>query len=93
MPVQIKTNNADAFVEALKEIRNEFAEAFRKISDAIAPKIYTVKDLAKLLKVDSENVLRLIHGEQIEAFKIGSQFRVTEDALKKYINENKVGAK
>ncbi len=89
MSTQIKTQNADAFIEALKEIRNEFAEAFEKISEAIAPKVYTVKELAELLKVEDQIVRRMIKGEQISAFKVGSQYRVTEEALKKYINENK----
>ena len=51
------------------------------------PKIYTIKELAKLLKTSKDNALKLVRGEQIKSFKVGREWRVTENAILKYIQE------
>jgi excisionase family DNA binding protein len=49
--------------------------------------IYTVPQLAKLLKKKQQDVYKMIYSGEIESFKIGIRgLRVTEDAIKDYIS-------
>jgi len=50
--------------------------------------VYTVVELADLLRVSRLTVLDLIYKGEIEAFAIGSSWRITGTALNAYINEN-----
>lgn len=52
-------------------------------------KIYTVKEVAELLKVHWQTVLNYIKKGKIKAVKIGKNYRVTELDLKSFISENK----
>lgn len=61
------------------------------MSDYIAftmPKYYTVKEVADLLKVSKMTVYRLIEAGDIEHLKVQRSFRISEDALREYIEEN-----
>jgi excisionase family DNA binding protein len=48
-------------------------------------KIYTVKELAKYFKCSDLQALRMVQGEQVKAFKVGREWRVTEDAINEFI--------
>ncbi len=50
-------------------------------------KIYTVQEVADMLKACPDTIKRLIKGRQIKAFKIGNNWRVSEDSLQKFIKE------
>ena len=52
----------------------------------------TPKDVQGILKISRNNVYALFKSEDFPAVKIGKQFRVSEEALEKYLNERKVGA-
>ena len=47
--------------------------------------VYTVKDVAEILKVSSRTVERLIEQEHIRAMHVGRRLRVTQEALAAYM--------
>lgn len=47
--------------------------------------IYTVEEVADLLKIKPETVRVMLRDKEINGFKAGKAWRVTEDDLKKYI--------
>ena len=52
-------------------------------------KIYTPIEVAKILKTGYRKVLKEITLGKLEAFKIGSHFRITEEQLNNYIQKSK----
>ena len=52
-------------------------------------KFYSVKELADLFKVSEINIRNLINENELEAFKVGREWRISEDALARYIDANK----
>ena len=46
--------------------------------------VYTIAELAKLLKVSEKTVRTLIDAGDIEAFKVGNQWRITREALDRF---------
>ena len=55
-------------------------------------KIYTVKQISKILKTGYRTILNEIILGNLNAFKIGSQYRITEDQLNNYIQNSKYAA-
>ena len=53
--------------------------------------IYTVEEVADLLTLKPETVRVMLRDNEINGFKAGKAWRVTEDDLKKYI-QNQGGA-
>lgn len=49
--------------------------------------IYTVEEVADLLKIKPETVRIMLRDNEINGFKAGKAWRVTEDDLKKYIQK------
>ena len=49
--------------------------------------IYTVEEVADLLTLKPETVRVMLRDNEINGFKAGKAWRVTEDDLKKYIQE------
>ena len=47
--------------------------------------IYTVEEVADLLKIKPETVRMMLRANELNGFKAGKAWRVTEDDLKKYI--------
>ena len=47
--------------------------------------IYTVEEVADLLKIQPETVRIMLRDNELNGFKAGKAWRVTEDDLKKYI--------
>ena len=48
-------------------------------------KIYTIEEVADLLKIKPETVRIMLRDNELNGFKAGKAWRVTEDDLKKYI--------
>lgn len=48
-------------------------------------KIYTVEEVADLLKIKPETVRVMLRDNELNGFKAGKAWRVTEEDLKKYI--------
>ena len=51
--------------------------------------VYTVEEVAKILKVSVATVRRLIKIGELEAFPVGNQYRITQEALDKYMRKPK----
>ena len=47
--------------------------------------ILTLKELQKLLHIGKNTALRLVQSGEIEAFKVGKQWRITQNSIRKYI--------
>lgn len=50
-------------------------------------KYYTIKELAKMLKVAYLTVYRWIRAGKLKAVKAGKQYRIKKSILQKFINE------
>ena len=49
--------------------------------------ILTLKDLQELLNIGKNTALRLVQSGEIEAFRVGNQWRIAKDSIIKYINK------
>ena len=49
------------------------------------PEIMTVKDCQNILKVGKNTLLKLIHSGEIDAFRIGSRWKIPKEAVVEYI--------
>lgn len=47
--------------------------------------VYTIAETAKLLKVSEETVRRLIANGDLEARRVGRQYRITRETIDKYL--------
>ena len=48
------------------------------------PTVYTVKEIAEMLKVSEMTVYRLVKSGKLDGFKAGGAIRVTEEALRDF---------
>ncbi|MBQ4165283.1 MAG: helix-turn-helix domain-containing protein [Oscillospiraceae bacterium] len=51
--------------------------------------ILTITDLQKLLNIGKNTALRLVQSGDVEAFKVGRQWRVTRESVGRYIQLNR----
>ncbi len=51
--------------------------------------VYTIEEVAKMLKVSQMTVRRLIDEGELEAFKVGNQWRITKEALDRFMTRKK----
>lgn len=47
--------------------------------------ILTLKELQELLHIGKNTALRLVQSGEIEAFRVGNQWRIAQNSIKKYI--------
>ena len=47
--------------------------------------ILTLKELQKLLHIGKNTALRLVQSGEIEAFRVGNQWRITKDSILKFV--------
>ncbi|HHW39667.1 MAG TPA: helix-turn-helix domain-containing protein [Syntrophomonadaceae bacterium] len=51
-------------------------------------KVYTVQEVAKILKVKKDYVYELIYAKKLKAFRLSERrFRVSEEALREFIRQ------
>ena len=50
--------------------------------------LFTIEEVAEMLKVKPITVRRLIADGQIETVRVGRQIRISESAYNKYVQEN-----
>lgn len=50
--------------------------------------ILTLKEIQQLLHIGKNTALRLVQSGDIEAFKVGNQWRVTKDSIVTYIRKS-----
>ena len=51
-------------------------------------KLYTAKEIAEILQINVFTVLRYIREGKLEHIKVGSQYRITEEQLNKFISKD-----
>ena len=49
------------------------------------PEIMTFKECQKILKVGKNTLLDLIHTNQLEAFKVGSRWKIPKQSVNEFI--------
>jgi excisionase family DNA binding protein len=49
-------------------------------------KLLTVSEVAAIMRVSKMTVYRLVHGEELEAVRVGRSFRVPEQAVSSYLD-------
>lgn len=54
------------------------------------PSIYTITEVAQLLKCSPQTVQRMIKGKSIKAFKVLGTWRITEKAIEEFIKKGEV---
>ena len=50
--------------------------------------ILTLKELQKLLHIGKNTALKLVQSGEIEAFRVGNQWRILRESVTKYIRMN-----
>lgn len=55
--------------------------------------LLTTSEVANLLSVSPSMIRSLVRSGEIQAVKIGSEYRIDEEELRKFIARNKTGAK
>ena len=53
-------------------------------------KVYKPSEVAEQFSCSERMVLNLIYGGDLEAFRIGNRYRITESAVKDYLSKNTV---
>ncbi len=53
-------------------------------------KVYNLNELMKILQVSRPTLIKYIKNKKIKAFKVGQQYRITEEALREYIERERV---
>ena len=53
---------------------------------------YTPQELGKLLKVTDQTIYRLIESEHIRAVKVGRQWRIAADEVRRYLGVEPIAA-
>lgn len=49
------------------------------------PTLYTLKECCSILKIGRNKMLELIWNGEIDAFKVGGHWRITEQAIQEYV--------
>ena len=47
--------------------------------------VYTIDEAAKILKVSTETVRKLIANKELEARRVGRQYRITREAIDRFL--------
>jgi excisionase family DNA binding protein len=53
----------------------------------MAETMYTVDEVAKMLRVSTETIRKLIASGEIRAKRVGRQFRISQEALDEYLRK------
>ena len=56
----------------------------------LAKNLLTVTEIAALLRLSTITVYKYIHEKELEAIEFGGHYRVTFDALEKFLEKHKV---
>jgi len=54
-----------------------------------APVFYTTEEVADILKVHVKTVREMIKSKRLQAVKVGKEYRITDDQMRQYVEENK----
>lgn len=51
-------------------------------------KVYTIEEIAKLLRVSIGTIRRFVATGELESYHVGRQYRITQSALDAYLNRS-----
>ena len=51
--------------------------------------LHTIEEVAKILRVSEATVRRLIKSGQLEAIQVGSQYRISQEELDRFLSRGK----
>ena len=54
-----------------------------------SPTFYTTEEVADLLKVHVKTIREMIKSKRLAAVKFGQEYRITDEQIRQYIDENK----
>jgi len=54
-----------------------------------APIFYTTEEVADILKVHPKTVREMIKSKRLQAIRVGQEYRITDEQIRQYIEENK----
>ena len=54
-----------------------------------APTFYTTEEVADLFKVNVKTVREMIKSKRLAAVKVGQEYRITDEQIRQYIEENR----
>jgi len=54
-----------------------------------APTFYTTEEVADLFKINVKTVREMIKSKRLQAVKFGQEYRITDEQIRQYIDENK----
>lgn len=52
-------------------------------------KLYTVKEISEILQIKEKTVTKIIREKRLRASKIGNTYRISENDLSQFLDENK----
>ncbi len=52
------------------------------------PTVYTTDEAAEILKVSKKTIIRMIHAGRIRAVKLAREYRLTEEQIREFLEEN-----
>lgn len=55
-----------------------------------AKEVHTVEDIAKLLQLHRNSIVKLIKSKKLQALKIGKLYRVTDHQLERFLNSSEI---
>lgn len=55
------------------------------------PVFHTTNEVADLLKVHVKTIREMIKSGRLQAVRVGKEYRITEDQVRRYIGENSTG--
>jgi len=58
-------------------------------ADIPAPTFYTTEEVAELFKVNVKTIREMIKSKRLQAVKFGQEYRITDEQIRQYIDENK----
>lgn len=90
---RIKQEDLDSFLQTYKPLRSSKHSQTPKEDNPLMTDYISISDAARKLNVHPTTLLRAIRAGELEAIKLGTHYRVTEDALQKYIALKTVGGK
>lgn len=53
-----------------------------------ALKVYTVKEVAQILQTSRQQIRRMIQNEELEAVRVGREWRISENTLKAFLDND-----
>ena len=48
-------------------------------------KAYKLKDVSTMLDISYQKLLQMVKSEEIKSFKVGNDYRISEDAIKAFM--------